>query len=169
MHVSQTNGDTLHLLQTGQISVGLIQSSAATGAAKTTPGLKVAYLPKVTLLPGGIGVDAKVPAAEQAEAQKFIDFVLSGAGQHQMQIGDPTGDSLYWPVVPGTAPNPALASLRSISHQAIDPYTWGPGKPRSTPGSRTTSFSRWRYPSQPARGRGAAYPDASVPGSARAG
>jgi iron(III) transport system substrate-binding protein len=126
LHVSQTNGDTLHLLQTGQIQIALIQSSAATGAAKTTPGLKVAYLPKMTLLPGCIGVDAKVPAAEQQEAQQFINYVLSPAGQHQMQTGDPTGDSLYWPVVPGTSPLSGLPRLSSLSTQSVDPYAWGP-------------------------------------------
>ncbi len=129
LHVSQTNGDTLHLLQTGQIQVGLIQSSAAIGAAKTTPGLKVAYLPKLTLLPGNIGVDAKAPAAERQEAQKFIDYVLSPAGQHEMQTGDPTGDSLFWPTLAGTSPLPGLPPLASISKQSIDPYTWGPREP----------------------------------------
>lgn len=125
LHVSQTNGDTLHLLQTGQIQIALVQTTAAIGAAKTTPGLKVAYLPKETLLPSVMGIDAKAPAAEQAEAQKFIDFVLSGAGQHQMQTGDPTGDSLYWPIAPGTSPLPGLPSLSSLSTQTVDPYTWG--------------------------------------------
>ncbi|HET9105374.1 MAG TPA: extracellular solute-binding protein [Solirubrobacteraceae bacterium] len=129
LHVSQTNGDTLHLLQTGQIQVALIQSSAASGAAKTTPGLKVAYLPKVTLLPGVIGIDGKAPAAVQKEAQQFIDYVLSAPGQHQMQTGDPTGDSLFWPVVPGTAPLSGLAPLSSIDAQVIDPYVWGPREP----------------------------------------
>ncbi len=129
LHVSQTNGDTLHLLQTGQISIALIQSSAGVGAALKAPGLKVAYLPKVTLLPGAIGVDAKAPAAVQQEAQQFIDYVLSPAGQTVMQSGDPVGDSLYWPVVSGTPPLAGLVPLSSISSQTIDPYVWGPREP----------------------------------------
>jgi len=129
LRVSQTNPDTLHLLQTGQISVALIQSSAAIGAAKMTPGLKVAYLPKLTLLPGGIGVDGQAPAAERKEAQQFIDFVLSSAGQKEMQTGDPTGDSLFWPTLAGASPLPGLPALSSISKQSIDPYTWGPREP----------------------------------------
>ncbi|MGI8413166.1 MAG: ABC transporter substrate-binding protein [Solirubrobacteraceae bacterium] len=130
LHVSQTNPDTLHLLQTGQISVALIQSSAAVGAAAKAPGLKVGYLPKVTLLPGAIGVDAKASPAMQQEAQQFIDFVLSSAGQKVMQSGDPTGDSLYWPVLPGTSPLSGLPPLSSISDQKIDPYVWGPREPQ---------------------------------------
>lgn len=129
LHVSQTNPDTLHLLQTGQISVALIQSSAAIGAAKTTPGLKVAYLPKLTLLPSNIGVDAKAPPAERKAAQQFIDFVLSSAGQKEMQTGDPTGDSLFWPTLASTQPLPGVPALSSISQQSIDPYIWGPREP----------------------------------------
>ncbi len=129
LHVSQTNPDTLHLLQTGQIGVALIQSSAAIGAAMKTPGFKVAYLPSETLLPGGIGVDAKAPAPERQAAQKFIDFVLSAAGQHEMQTGDPTGDSLFWPTLASGTPLAGLPPLGSISKQAIDPYLWGPREP----------------------------------------
>ncbi|MGI9185309.1 MAG: ABC transporter substrate-binding protein [Solirubrobacteraceae bacterium] len=129
LRVSQTNPDTLHLLQTGQISMALIQSSAAVGAVQTTQGLNVAYLPKLTLLPGGIGVDAKAPAAMREEAQKFIDFVLSAAGQHEMQTGDPSGDSLFWPTLASASPLAGLPALAGVSKQAIDPYVWGPREP----------------------------------------
>lgn len=125
LKISETNGNTLHLLETGQISIGLIQSSAEIGAAEKVKGLKVAFLPKETILPSNIGVDAKATPAVREEAQKFIDWVLSPAGQHQMQIGDPTGDSLYWPVAANTKPLPALPELSMISTQQVDPYTWG--------------------------------------------
>ncbi len=59
LKIYNTNTDTLHALQTGQISLALIQSSAGTSAAIKDPSLKVAYLPKVTLLPSVIGIDAK--------------------------------------------------------------------------------------------------------------
>jgi iron(III) transport system substrate-binding protein len=129
LHISQTNGDTLHLLTTGQIDVGLIQSSAAIGAAATTKGLKVVFLPDLTVLPSAIGVDAKAPKAVQAEAQKFIDFVMSPAGQHQMKIGDPTGDSLYWPTAANTTQNKLVPAFSSVSKQYINPYTWGSQEP----------------------------------------
>ena len=62
LHVYPTNSDTLHALETGQISYGMIQSSAATGElAKVRPGAgfdpKIVYLPKSTLLPSVIGID----------------------------------------------------------------------------------------------------------------
>lgn len=125
LHISETNGDTLHLLETGQIEIGLIQSSAAIGAAEKVPGLKVAYLPKLTMLPSVIGIDGKASPVVQEEAQKFLTWVLSKPGQKQMQSGDPEGDSLYWPVVPGTEPLPALPKLSTLSTQTIDAYKWG--------------------------------------------
>ena len=130
LQVHPTNGDTLHALETGQIDYGLIQSSAATGEIlKTKPTAtfnpKVVYLPKSTLLPSVIGIDKAAPAAEQAEAKQFIDFVLSPAGQQVMQSGDPTGDSLYWPVVPSVTALPGLSAFPT-SYQKIDPYFWGP-------------------------------------------
>ena len=130
LHVSPTNGDTLHALETGVINYGLIQSSAAQGEVATAPrtaqfNAKVLYLPKSTVLPGVIGIDKAAPAAVQAEAKKFIEYVLSAAGQHVMQTGDPKGDSLFWPVVPGVTALPALPAFPS-AYQTIDPYFWGP-------------------------------------------
>ncbi len=129
LHVFPTNGDTLHALETGQITYGLIQSSAAAGeVAKVKKSAafdpKVTYLPRATLLPGVIGIDKAAPAAVQAEAEKFIEYVLSPPGQYAMQAGDPTGDSLYWPVVDGVTPSPALPPIPA--YQKIDPYFWGP-------------------------------------------
>jgi iron(III) transport system substrate-binding protein len=129
LHVFPTNGDTLHALETGQISYGLIQSSAAAGeVAKVKKSAafdpKVVYLPKATLLPGVIGIDKAAPTAVQNEAKQFVEFVLSAAGQQAMQAGDPKGDSLFWPVVPGVKALPALPAIPA--YQKIDPYFWGP-------------------------------------------
>ncbi len=130
LHVFPTNGDTLHALETGQIAYGLIQSSAATGEVAKAPKSatfdpKIVYLPKSTLLPGVIGIDKAAPPAVQDEAKKFVEFVLSPAGQQAMQQGDPTGDSLFWPVVPGVNALPALPAFPT-AYQKLDPYFWGP-------------------------------------------
>ncbi len=130
LHVYPTNGDTLHALETGQIDYGLIQSSAATGETikvKPTSGYapKIVYLPKSTLLPGVIGIAKGAPAAVQAEAKMFVDFVLSPTGQAVMQGGDPNGDSLYWPVVNAVNAVPTLPAFPT-AYQKLDPYYWGP-------------------------------------------
>jgi iron(III) transport system substrate-binding protein len=124
--IHPTNGPTLQALTSGQINLALVQSSAALGAALGAKNIGIAYLDPVTLLPSAIGIDAKAPAAEQAEAKQFIEFVLSPAGQKVMQSGDPTGDSLYYPVLQGVSPLSSLPSLASTKTQSINPYTWGP-------------------------------------------
>ncbi len=43
----------------------------------------------VTLLPSATGIDTKASPAVQAKAERFIDFVLSPAGQQVVQSGDP--------------------------------------------------------------------------------
>jgi iron(III) transport system substrate-binding protein len=127
--IHPTNGPTLQALTSGQIKLALVQSSAGIGASfgpGSDPNLAIKYLNPVTLLPSAIGIDAKAPAAEKAEAEKFIEFVLSKQGQHVMQTGDPYGDSLYYPVLKGINPLPELPSLGSVKTQSINPYTWGP-------------------------------------------
>jgi len=124
--IHPTNGPTLQALTSGQINLALVQSSAAIGAALSDKNIGISYLHPVTLLPSAIGIDAKAPAAEQAEAEKFIEFVLSPAGQKVMQSGDPTGDSLYYPVLQGVSPLSSLPSLASTTTQTINPYPWGP-------------------------------------------
>lgn len=127
--INPTNGPTLQALTSGRIKLALVQSSAGTGATFGPSGdksLAVRYLNPVTLLPSAIGIDAKASATERKEAEKFIDFVLSPAGQHVMQTGDPYGDSLYYPVINGVNPLPELPSLASVKTQSINPYTWGP-------------------------------------------
>ena len=124
--IHPTNGPTLQALTSGQINLALVQSSAGIGAVLGDKNLGIEYLKPITLLPSAIGIDAKAPAAERAEAEKFISFVLSPAGQKVMQTGDPTGDSLYYPVIDGVSPLPSLPSLASVKTQTINPYTWGP-------------------------------------------
>jgi iron(III) transport system substrate-binding protein len=124
--IHPTNGPTLQALTSGQINLALVQSSAAIGATFTDKNIGIKYLSPATLLPSAIGIDAKASPAVQAEAEKFVEFVLSPAGQKVMQSGDPTGDSLYYPVLNGVNPLPSLPSLASVKTQSINPYTWGP-------------------------------------------
>lgn len=127
--IHDVNGDTLNALESGQIKMAVIQSSAAIGASENS-SLKVAFLNPETLLPSVIGIDGKVSRQEQLEAEKFVEFVLSKPGQHQMQTGDPTGDSLYWPVLKGINPRPELPQFSAVPYQVLNAYTWGPREAR---------------------------------------
>ena len=126
--INATNGPTLGAIQSHAIEMAIIQSSAGYGAEiSSSPTMRVAYLNPVTALPGTIGIDGLMPKAVQAEAQKFVDYVLSRAGQHVMQIGDPQGDSLFWPVLNGEKPaNKVIPPLSSVPMQSTNPYVWGP-------------------------------------------
>jgi iron(III) transport system substrate-binding protein len=125
--IHPTNGPTLQALTSGQINLALVQSSAAIGAVLGAPKtLGITYLNPVTLLPSAIGIDAKASPQMQKEAEQFVSFVLSPAGQKVMQSGDPTGDSLYYPVLSGVSPLPALPALTATRTQSINPYKWGP-------------------------------------------
>lgn len=124
--INPTNGPTLQALSSGQINLALVQSSAAVGAAIGDKNIGVTYLPPATLLPSAIGISAKASPQVRAEAEKFAEWVLSPAGQRVMQGGDPTGDSLYYPVINGVSPLPGVPPLGSTASQTIDPYKWGP-------------------------------------------
>jgi iron(III) transport system substrate-binding protein len=127
--INPTNGPTIQALTAGQIKLALVQSSAAVGAKLDDPKLSVKYLNPQTLLPGAIGIDAKASPAVQAEAKRFVEFVLSKRGQKVMQTGDPSGDSLYYPVVKGVEPLQPLPSIGSVRSQTLNPYLWGPREP----------------------------------------
>lgn len=122
--VHTTNPTTLQALTSGKIKLALVQSSAAAGAARTDHDLAVKYLPPVTLLPSAIGIDARAPKAERAEAERFASFVLSPQGQQVMQSATPDGGSLYYPVVAGVQPPGTLPPLSSLATQRITPYVW---------------------------------------------
>ena len=125
LHVYTTNKVTLNALASGEVSIAIIQSSAAIAATQKTPTLKTIFLPKVSVLPSNIGIDGKAPAQAQTEAKIFAEFVLSSQGQQIMREADPTGDSLYYPLVTGATPLPFLPPLASIPTQNVDPIVWG--------------------------------------------
>ena len=101
--VNATNGPTIAAMQSQQIKMAIIQSSACYGHQLSDyPTMRVKYLDASAQLPGVIGIDAKMPAIVRADAQKFVDYVMSSAGQNVMK-GDwaktQDGDSLFWPVL----------------------------------------------------------------------
>ncbi len=126
--INATNGPTIGAIQSHTIKMAIIQSSAGYGQELTTlPSLRVAYLNPAIALPGVVGIDGLMPKTVRAEAQKFVNWLLSPAGQHAMQTGDPQGDSLFWPVLNGEKPaNKVLPPLSSVPMMTINPYVWGP-------------------------------------------
>ena len=117
--------DELNAIKQGTIDVAVAQSGYGIGVEETNPAMKLTYPQYVTPVPSVLGIDAKASPAVQAEAKKFVQFVLSPAGQKAMQAGDPHGDSLFWPVLQGGNPLPAVPSESAIPAKVINPVTWG--------------------------------------------
>ena len=127
--VNSTNGVTIGAMTAQKIKMATIQSSACYGDILngTYPTLKVKYLDMSVALPSVLGIDAKQPKIVRADAQKFVDWVLSKGGQHVMQTGDPQGDSLFWPVLNNEKPANAIIPPLSMTHAiTLNPYVWGP-------------------------------------------
>ncbi len=125
--VNSTNGPTVAAMEAHTISMATIQSSACYGAALSNfPSMKVKYLNPSIALPSVIGIDGKQPSIVRKDAQKFVDWVLSRAGQAVMQTADPQGDSLFWPVLKGESPANSIIPPLSTTHAiTTNPYTWG--------------------------------------------
>ena len=124
LKVFATTGQTIQALTKGRVKLALLQSSVAVGQQHTNPNLAVAYLPSVTVLPSTIAVDAKASKQEKAEAQEFIDYVLSPTGQKDMQAGTKSDESNYYPVTSGTRALPTLPDISTIKTRSITPYVW---------------------------------------------
>jgi iron(III) transport system substrate-binding protein len=135
LQIFDTNKPTLAALTSGQIKLALVQNSAAIGEQFSDPNLKLAYLNPVTLLPSVIGIDSKVSKKEQAEAQQFVNFVFTQAGQLVRLSGDAQGDSLFWPAVQGQPQSPAVPPFSSIPYQVLNAYKWG--------GTQQTTVTSW--------------------------
>lgn len=130
LHVYTKNAVTLRALQYGAIDIAIVQSAAGLGRELEGLPFRLVYPKPVTLLPRVIGVSASAPAPVRVEAERFIRFLLSKPGQKAAKAGDPRGDSNYYPLVEGIAPNAALPPLKSISVQMARPSVWGQQEPK---------------------------------------
>ena len=52
-----------------------------------------------------------------------------------MQTGDPTRDSLFYPIARGVKPLSVLPSLSRVKTQMVNPIAWG--------GARETAIDQW--------------------------
>lgn len=131
LHVYTTNKVTLSALLHGQIKLAIVQNNAAIELAEKYPQLKVTYPKYATILPSVIGIDAKAPKAEIAEAERFAEFVYSPAGQAVMQKVNPYGG---WPIIKGVKKAPLFPPLSTLPIQLIHTRYWG---------SREAKINQW--------------------------
>ena len=83
----------------------------------------------MTLLPSAIGIDAKASPAVQAEAEQFIEFVLSKRASTSCRPATRPATRSTTRCSRASSPLPALPSLAAVKTQTINPYTWGPREP----------------------------------------
>lgn len=107
LHVFPTNGVTLKALLKGQVKAIMIQDSAMISAKAKGEPIQIVYPSGgVFTLPDVLSIDKNAP--DMANAKKFIEFVLSPAGQKVMlNPKNGGGDSYFNPVIQGETPNPA--------------------------------------------------------------
>ncbi len=130
LKVFPTNSVTLRALQYGQIDAAIVQSSAALGFMHEMPDLRIASPAPATVLPSDLAIGAHVQGQTLQQAQRFVQWVLSPAGQKVMQQSDAHADSNYQPLLQGVAAVPALASLGAVQPLVLDPAVWGPKEPQ---------------------------------------
>ena len=123
--VFDTNGPNLRALGLGVTSVTIAQDSAGIGQKLKGHPFEVIYPKPVSLLPRTIAISAGASAEVQKEAEQFIDFVMSPAGQKIALTGDAGGDSLFNPLVKGEAPDAGVVSVSTLKTQYLDPMVWG--------------------------------------------
>ncbi len=133
LQVHPTNGPTLGAMETNPatLDMAIIQSSACYGDINAQPKPfwptgKVKYLDYSVALSSNLAVDNKLSPALQKDAEKFVAFVASAAGQVAMQHGDPYGDGLFWPVIKSVAPEKFVPNFNVTHAFTINPYVWGP-------------------------------------------
>jgi len=130
LRVFPTNSVTLRALQYGQIDAAVVQSSAAIGFLHEMPGLRIATPAPATVLPSDLAIGKHATGTLQQQARRFVQWVLSPAGQAAMQQGDPDADSNYEPLLDSTAALPSLKQLGSVQPLVLDPAVWGPKEPQ---------------------------------------
>ena len=70
------------------------------------------------------GLRSSSRATTQKNAERFVSFLVSKAGQQIIA----RSDDFEYPVRPGTAPNPALPPLASIGHTTLSVASLGNGQ-----------------------------------------
>lgn len=120
LQVFNTNGVTLHALETGAIKIAMVQDSAEWSAKAKGAPISVIYPTNGTpMLPSDMAISKN--AKNLKAAKMFINFVLSRQGQKVMRTKG-GGDSLFSPVIKGEIPNPLRPNVK-INWFVVNP-TW---------------------------------------------
>lgn len=122
LRMNPTNSGVELALQTHQVNISIVQSSAAFALARN-PAYRVVIPGRSAVLPSVIASAAGLPPDKAKDAEAFIRFVMTPEVQ-QLRMRAHTADSFFWPVT-SDAPVPALPPLSGIPVIMLDPASWG--------------------------------------------
>ena len=135
MRLYPTNPSNELALQTHQINLAVVQSSAAYALAKRDPAFAVILPPRPAILPSVIAIAANLPPRRRAAAEAFIRFAMTPKIQ-ALRLASHTSDAMYWPVTTDIASPAGPAPARPPAGDDPQPRAHGaPGRRRSAPGS----------------------------------
>lgn len=126
LQVYRTNSTTLAALQSGEIKLALVQSSAAFYlAAKKGSDITVSVPNPAFVLPRVLVEAPHLSPTAKKEAQAFIRFVMGSQGQ-ALAMEDQGADGYYWPVTANAPADKRIPDPRTLHLESIDPGHWGP-------------------------------------------
>ena len=125
LQVFDKNDATMAALQSQTISAAIVQSSAALFFAAHHPGYRVTIPVPAYMLPN-VMVEAKgLSARKQAEAARFMAFLMRPDIQ-KLRQAQGEADGYYWPVTSNApAPLPGMPALSTLSIATLNPVRWG--------------------------------------------
>jgi iron(III) transport system substrate-binding protein len=124
MRLYPTNPSNELALQTHQIDLAVVQSSAAYALAERDPAFAVILPPRPAILPSVIAIAANLPPRRRAAAMAFIRFTMTPKIQ-ALRLASHTSDAMYWPVTTDVASPPDLPALDHLPVTILNPATWG--------------------------------------------
>jgi iron(III) transport system substrate-binding protein len=124
MRLYPTNPSSELALQTHQINLAVVQSSAAYALVKRDPAFAVVLPPDPALLPSVIAIAANLPPGRRTAAEAFTRFTMTPKIQ-ALRLASPSSDAMYWPVTTDTPSPPGLPPLDRLPVTILNPASWG--------------------------------------------
>lgn len=116
LQVYEKNPVTLRAMLDGRVKLALVQDTALISDQAKGDPVGIVYLKSGSfMLPGELVIDRRAPQME--EAKRFVEFVLSAAGQRVMlNPKNGGGDSYFDPIIRGERPDSLAARARMGIH-----------------------------------------------------
>jgi iron(III) transport system substrate-binding protein len=120
LHIYSNTATTLAALRSGAIQIAIVRSSAALHAVAIDPSLRVVVPQPATALTTVMVMAKNLPAAERADAARFIAYATSPAGI-RIALRHGGNDADFWPISNAVPPPPAMQTLSSPQPAPLDP------------------------------------------------